>query len=219
MPGNMQEAALACGCCGACNGCCLPVEFSETYPLGRALNIPFCISAPDCAELDGDCAEFVNASPTSPAIFGPCGICAEFSGSKSWSLLAFRWTEPPPGSGGECQMTPCTVTICLTLRCLDEESAPDIEDCCSRLRLIIGSSEEQADGSPGPSTGSCTSFKTVSPSFCECSGDPGAAPAVIFPLSLNFACQDLWIGGSCDGKIKCCQNLINCSLNNAEVVI
>lgn len=203
-------------CCGNCLGCCLPVEYHALYPNGRAVNIPFCISAPACLELNGLCSIFAGPATASPR-FGPCGICLGYS-QEVYPLAAYKWVEPPPGPGA-CQQTPCSVNLCLSLICLEETAAtPGIEECCSRLRLVVGCSELMSDGIVQAGTGPCISFKRVAPSACVCS-TTGGRPAVTFPLSLNFLCTDLFVGGACDGKIKCCQNLTSCSLAGAEVII
>ena len=204
-------------CCGNCTGCCLPVDYSNpTYPNGRIVDIPFCISAPGCATLDGQCADFVGGGTATPR-FGSCGICAGYLSTMSWELSAFVWAE---GGSGGCNQTPCSIRLCLSLICLEgDDRAAGIEECCSRLRLLVGTTQRQADETSSSPAGPCISWKQVAPTFCECSDSPNTRPGVIFPLSLNFACDEVFVGGGCDGLIKCCQNLILCDLTGAEVVI
>jgi hypothetical protein len=210
--GRKKKAVEDCCCTGSC--CCLPVDYTNPlYPRGVLQNIPFEITAPGCVQLDGDTGTFVPIDPTS-IYLGGCGPCAGFVPVAVAALPGINYFDV----GGMCMPTPCSINLCLMLTCEQDEQAVNggLDECCSRLRLWVGSSVQQVedDGSrpDGDLTAvSCTSWKKVSPSQCVC--NPLSAR---FPLSLNFNCGTI-SGGACDGQPNCC--VLTCDLTGAEVVI
>ena len=214
MNGNKKKAVVQCCCVAGCVGCCLPVDYSvPQYPDGVVKNIPFQFVAPNCDELNGDTNTFVPINPTS-SVMGKCGPCSSYLGQNVVVLSGVRLVAI-----GRCLPTPCSVNVCLILDCGENESvAPGLDSCCGRMRLWIGTSEQQAedDGSKPAQSGSfsCTSWKKVNALQCAC--DPEDGVSARFPFSLNFSCPK-YTTGPCAGEDNCCK--VVCNLTGAEIVI
>ena len=211
--GRKKRAVEDCCCVGEC--CCLPVDYSNPlYPNGFLKDIPYEIVAPSCSQINGVDGEFTPIDPTSVTQRG-CGVCGSFNPIAVGVLPGIRYID----IAGTCFPTPCSINFCLMLTCEPGEDAASgaLDECCSRLRLWIGTNVLQAedDGSrpdANLTAVSCTSWKKVSPSQCVC--EPLSAR---FPISLSFNCGEISGGGACDGQPDCC--VLTCDLSNAEVVI
>ena len=206
-----KRAVLEC-CCGVCVGCCTPVDYTNPlYPGGVVEDVPFEFVAPNCPELDGDVGFFDPINPTG-SVIGSCGPCGSFLG-QNVAVLAGARKNPVV----TCELTPCSIQICLILECdPGQSSIPGLDFCCSRLRLWIGTTETQAedDGSRplGATSLDCTSWKKVNPTQCSCAGGLSAR----FPFAINFVCPKYTVG-PCAGEDNCCK--VTCDLTNAEVVL
>ena len=215
MPGNQRQALLECCECG-CQGCCLPTDVD-----GNLEDIPWEISAPSCPEIDGLTGVFnpIDAVPTGT---GPCGACGTYQNVSDPVVIpgeAASGLENPVDFS--CLFTPCgTSSLCFVLACETGTSgASGIEECCGRLVLWIGSDNPLAgdDGSRPQTIGgqTCDNWIKVLPNSCAC--DPLSAE---FSLSgVAYVCDelDVWVGGPCDGELKCCQ--VSCPLGDATLVI
>ena len=214
MTGDKKKKAVTdCCCTGSC--CCLPVDYSNPlYPDGVLENIPFQIVSPGCAQINGYSNEFVPLDPTSVYV-GGCGPCSGYFPIAVGVLPGVKYID----IGGMCMPTPCSIDFCLILTCLagDESIPGQIDECCSRIRLWIGSSVQQKeDDGSRPNIDftavSCISWKKVSAIQCVCNPELSAR----FPLSLNFDCAK-YSAGACAGKVTCCE--LTCNLSGAEVII
>lgn len=222
MPSDQQKALFDCLCgCGGCTGgCCIPVDHSnEIYePNGTPKNIPFSIDAPNCAAIDGYTGEMLCGGAI-PVVQGDCGPCVSCVSGADFNLSASKWSV----LGAICVLDTCNIVLCLMLECSEgTASAEGIEECCSRFRLRVGSSGILTDDDPdagGSGSAACGSWKIVEPTSCVCSEDPDAMPAIVFPLSIAIACNDLFVGGPCNGLTKCCDTFTACSFVGATVVI
>ena len=213
MTNRKKKAVLDC-CCGTCLGCCLPIDYTQpAYPGGVLQNITAQISAPSCPEIDGDSFILTPSAPTNPQI-GTCGACAVYI----YESIQILGTRPSPLL--YCSTTPCSIFLCFRLTCLaDVTPATGLDECCGRLRLWIGCSEQmiEDDGTqPGGLGGSaCGSWRKVSPTQCSCLGGGGGF-AARFPLGFTTT-GPLIETGPCAGEQDKCTP--NCSLAGAEIII
>jgi len=211
--GRKKKAVKDCCCVGTC--CCLPLDMTNPlYPNGVKINIPFEVSAPGCPTIDGRTGTFRPIDPTS-VVKGGCGACGSYSPIAFATLAGSRRVSV----GDACLFTPCNINVCFMLTCeISEEAGPgELDECCSRIRLWIGSSElQQEDDGSRPSVDltavSCSSWKKVSSTHCVCDPDFSAR----FPLALNFVCGIIQTG-PCAGESDCCT--VTCDLTGAEVLI
>lgn len=218
---QQKKAVLDCCGCGCKTGCCIPVDHSNPLyePRGTPKNIPFCIEAPGCPQIDGFCGEMICGG-AAPAVIGPCGVCTTCSGGAEFLLPAFKWLVSLPD--GSCMPDTCSIRLCLQIVCIDSiQGAGGIEQCCSKFRLIVGTSEVQTeDNGTCPRPPNCArSSKCVPPDICVCSENPDEFPVAEFPLSLSFFCDNFHTTGGCAGRPTCCMFLVNCDLTGAKVVI
>lgn len=208
-----KKAVLEC-CCGACVGCCFPVDYSiPQYPNGVVKDIPFEFVAPNCSQLNGTTGFFDPINPTSSPM-GVCGPCGGLIGRNQVVISGVRWTPIIT-----CSPTPCSFNICLILECNpDELPIEGLDSCCSRTRLWIGTSDQQVedngDRPPNFTAFSCTSWKMVNPIQCTC--DPYLGISARFPFTINLDCPT-FATGPCAGQPNCCR--VACDLTDAELVI
>ena len=196
-------------------GCCIPIDHSNPIyePIGTPKNIPYSISAPFCAELDGFSGEMFCGGAT-PARPGPCGVCTNCVGGENFFLGGFIWYELPIA----CVLDSCSIDLCLGITCEDVNPEDmSLENCCRKLIMTIGSNTQLLNGI-GVAGGYCSNYIKVSPTSCVCSGDPDVMPAVRFPLIMPFDCQEFF-DGLCAPKSKCCDTFRTCDLTDAEVII
>jgi hypothetical protein len=206
-------------CCGdvGCLGCCLPITDNPApYDVVMA-NIPWEVVSASCPSVDGITGEFVPIDPTAPGI-GPCGYCMTYCVPEATFITipaALRVPFPPPVN---CLLSPCSHgDLKLVLECNDDASL----DCCNRIRLWVGMTVsggilvgDTGEIPPGECGGSATSWVKLAPSSCTCEGGLSAE----FSLSgLQIECDEVWVGGECDGQPKCCS--ITCDLSDMKIVI
>jgi len=215
MPSNMQQAVLECDCCGGCTGgCCIPVDHSNPLyePNGTPKNIPFCISAPNCAAIDGFCGEMLCGGAM-PADLGGCGPCASCLGGFGQELPGRIYFDFPPPAG--CVIDTCSLKICLRMACLQSTTPePSLEACCRRFRLIIGCNIPIVGWTEELEVQGCRYWKYVAPTVCVCNPDANAMPAIVWDLGLTVDCAT----PPCDGHSTCCE-LFDCSLVDAQVIV
>jgi len=194
---NGDVLSVTCKLCscdlGDCEiGCCLPIEYDNPlYPGGSLKPLPF--------DLTG-CGTTLSGTfrPLEPGTLsmGSCGPCGTYTGDFAGLVNGTLKIE----SGMTCMDTPCSVGICLVLECVEPSSA----DCCSGIRLWIGSTGTleggTADG-PSFSIGGCGSWKLVSPSSCTCDAETGIIAE--FSISIQLVHVD-YTTGPCIGQPTSC---------------
>lgn len=206
-----------CTCEDGCVGCCLPIEADPAPYAVLMSNIPWEVVAPSCPSVHGVSGVFTPIDPTNPGI-GSCGYCMTYCVYED-TLIVVPGTLKVPFDGiTGCLDSPCSHgSLKLVLECNDAIEA----GCCERLRLWVGMTlsggtlvGDTGDVPPGECGGSATSWVKLSPSACTCDGGLSAE----FALSgLSINCDEVFVGGPCDGQPKCCR--LSCDLSDAKVVI
>lgn len=231
MPGNHLQAVLECGCCGSCNGCCWPVDYSvPEYPNGVLENINWEITATGCPNIDGLSGIFTPVDPNAIHPNGACGKCACYINVTGPVLIYGEFYQEQESPIPGCYESPCAIELCFMLSCDQNEPIAEGSNdaCCSRLRLLISNNTAQLSGAPNANTGTCENsiedptcnpnFVELGPSSCECLDD-NAGVVATFDLSvLALTCAGTVVGGYCDGKPDCC-SLFNCNLEGGVLVV
>lgn len=201
---NGAVVAVRCRQCsceqGACVvGCCWPITYDNPlYPGGALADIPF--------DLDG-CATTLSGTfrPFEPGTLesGRCGPCASYRGDWAGVVVGTIKIE----AGMSCMDTPCSVAICLLLECVTDEENNGLEECCSHIRLWVGSTEPlvgaDLNGPPaGLVIGGCDSWLKIAPTTCVCGGENGVS--AVFNISLSLV-RDTYATGPCAGEPIGCQ--------------
>jgi hypothetical protein len=188
-----------CCCDTACPGCCVPA-YSDNTPL----DIPFEISAPACAELDGFASVFEPSAPGPSATTGPCGVCGIYRARDLTSDVRGAAYNPPapctllaPPVHDPCRFGPWRFSLhCDTPLGLTDNAA--LDSCCRRLRLGVAFIDDVV-------------YRYIAPTSCSCD-----------PLSAIFSLSDLidvtWLDPGVTCAIDGCFPSA-CSLVGAELVI
>lgn len=191
-----KRALLACGCgCGnACPGCCFPtIDDGTNFP-----PLPFCIDAPGCPAIDGQCDEFTDDAiePQNKL----CGSCGSFSTLFVLEVPGGFWN--PDGMGGCDFVGGEGEQFRFSLFCDAEMGIPDATSeniCCRRLRLIVGTNYETIYSDPSfvfpdlgpyitiidPTSCSCDPF-AVTFNLCRCVPKPQTNPSPECPFAPGF---------------------------------
>lgn len=161
-----------CGCTGACQGCCMPVD-EEGVPI----DIPFEISAPGCS-IDGLTGVF-NPLALDGAN-GPCGLCGIW-GYSAYLDIPGEFYNPSGVEGEPCDLVPgCIQTFCMILACQSTPGAidnPSQNLCCRRLRLQVWATFEFPGASILlPTQSDCPGdfYREFNPRSCSCQGGVSA---------------------------------------------
>lgn len=199
-----------CDCCGgSCVGCCWPADATAL------LQLEWEITAPNCSQLDGQTGTFTAQNPQkSSHSAATCGYCTCYEDLVSISLTGEFWTD-----FGFCMNSPCSFGLCFALECADgEEAVAGLDDCCARIRLILGftasggSEGTNQTGITEVSSSDCAnqpdcqsnSWYVIDPTSCACDADAEVGLSAVFPLSaLVFECTDHTGTSSCD-DLQCC---------------
>lgn len=225
-----KKAYLERCSCGSCRtGCCIPIDHSNPIyePWGTPKNIPFTITAPNCAQIDGYSSELFCGGAVPVRNKGVCGPCLSCIGGGpddgGWNLLASRRIEFPLPMG--CVTDSCSIVMCIHLECRDSTAKNQlVAECCQKFRMLLGinagtlahiNGEDPSIEVPGAV---CDSWRRVLPDSCECGETEEDMPAIVFPLGFSVTCDEYYTG-TCAGFSKCCDNLINCDLSDAYLVI
>lgn len=210
---NLKKALLECECC-ICPGCCMPVDGG-----GNPIDIPFEITAPSCPAIDGQTGVFEPL-----AIQGteqPCGVCGQWGYNAVFDVPGCAW-QGAEGVPCACDV-PCDIQICLELFCSSEFGEADpssgADNCCKRMRLKIGSSMKFPGSNPlglnEMFSTLCTEGDYIAPTACDCDGGLTASFSL---ASLQTECDELYVGGYCDGFPVCCE-LSGCDFTGATLDI
>jgi len=212
-----QAVAGRCKTCGTCDdvciGCCFPLEY-DPYFGWHPKEIPFSISAPNCAAANSFSGSF-DPQASHDKRLGACGVCGIYNSTDMVQIQGQAFFE----NGSECGTTPCPVWLCFALECDDIHADPYNDNCCDKVRLILGVNGSYVGTSAPPPTSflECTSFIRIAPTSCEC--DENGAISAVFPLDgLTFQCETFFPSGPCNGQPTCCMP-ISCSLEGATLVI
>jgi hypothetical protein len=154
-------------CCGSplCPGCCFDLinDDQDFAP------IPFEISAPSCVSIDGTTGTFTDDAiePQNKA----CGSCGTFSWVAGSLTIASGFWQPD-GMGGCEFISGAGLTIRFMLYCdgqLGVTDDPGLPACCTRLRLVCGTSYETTGSDADIVIGALGPYITViEPSSCSC---------------------------------------------------
>ncbi len=241
-------------CCGECGRCCYPSEYHEPpgYPAAGwyAQILKWEIDAPLCPAIDGLVGQF-QPETTGPHTFR---ICEDHLGNE-YRVFCLCYTNSTQvvtitgsakfDNGTDCIDTPCGVTMCFGLQCVEEPVTEplDEEHCCKGFRLIVifigatpaggepidTNSEcfegEGIQGNPNfpgcnqPESFPARNARQIRPFFCQCED---VEQNQEFELQFNLnnaspACGEFFIGGNCAGQEKCCT--IPCSFAGATVKV
>jgi len=167
-PFGLPAKAKGCCCGGNCIGCCVPTDTGTNAPQ----DIPFEISAPACAELDGFASVFSPVAPPPSQDLEPCGVCGAYQADDLTSDVRGAVYNPPfctllsPPVFDPCRFGAWRFSLhCDTPLGLSDPEA--LATCCRRLRLGIA----RADG---------VTYSYLTASSCSCD-----------PLSAVFDISDL----------------------------
>jgi hypothetical protein len=189
------KKCISCDTDDCVTGCCWPVIYTELYPCGYRVQIPFEISAPGCVGLDGHTDSFGGVGVQGN---GSCGSCDVGSGVDLPSVVGIRRLE----TGPFCTITPCTVPLAIILVCEDGAATNGQPECCGGFRLWVGSTQRFAGYSDTSPNGGDPSlyWHKYAPTSCGC-----GPLAMIFEVALIVDCPETW-GGACAGLPKnCCE--------------
>lgn len=201
---TLTVVCRVCDCAatsGCVVGCCWPLAFTELYPCGYQVPIPFEISATGC-DLDGYTDNF---TPVTATARGTCGGCGGAPPVVIGTTIGTLKVEVP--GFGYCNDTPCSIDVVLMLTCDDSETVPyGLDECCGKLRLWVGTSVrlagdvglERPEGAP---TGYY--WLKIEPSSCSCLPDSGGF-AAIFEVTIVLDCPTLFTTGPCIDEPKDC---------------
>ncbi len=212
--GEITAQCRACTCGKMCSGCCFPFGY-DPYMGWYPKDIYFSIEAPNCTDLDGH-TDFFNPTTSGDKKRGHCGVCGIYKAGGTVRTIAKAYFS----SDEDCLETPCDVIFCFALECPESEPSAYPEDCCSKVRLILGVSQEFAGTKPTPlnfQLSPCQYFIRIAPLSCVCNED--GTISAIFPLDeLSLQCANTIPSGPCYGQPACCIPLY-CALGGARLVI